>query len=134
MKEEAEAAGSVDGSTHTEEQPAPVQVTKRRGGLRTAAQMEEQVAKAKAAARSPSPEAGDSNRPDPTVTVHRDASGRIMDVEALKAEAKQLEEEEKRKEREKEEWSKGFTQREERERQVRLEREMANKDVARWVI
>jgi len=108
----------------------PKQVTKRKGGLRTAAQMAEAAAAAALANKSPSP-GPDENRPDPTVTVHRDTSGKVLDVEALKAEAKKAEEEEKERERKKEEWGKGLRQREDREERARLEREMASSRVER---
>ena len=114
-------------------EPAPVppkQATKRRGGLRTAAEMAAEAAAAAAANRSPTPEP-DANRPDPTQTVHRDASGKVLDVEAMRAEAKRAEEEAKRKEKEKEEWSKGFTQRKEREDRERLLKEMEGAKVER---
>jgi pre-mRNA-splicing factor CWC26 len=102
---------------------------KRKGGLKTAAQLRAEVEAAKAA-RSPSPGAPDeeANR---NKTVHRDASGRIVDVEKLKAEEKAREKEEERKEREREEWTKGMVQREEREARVREERDMAERDVGR---
>ncbi|GMK58877.1 hypothetical protein CspeluHIS016_0603190 [Cutaneotrichosporon spelunceum] len=109
--------------------PKP-QLTKRRGGLRTAAQMAEEAAAAVAAAaeRSPSPP------PDAqAATVHRDQGGRVLDIEQLRAEARQAELEERLKEKEREEWTKGIKQREERERQAREERSMASKDVARRV-
>ncbi|KAK1924873.1 putative Bud site selection-related protein [Papiliotrema laurentii] len=109
----------------------PKQVTKRKGGLRTAAQMQEEAALAAAAAKSPSPEP-DADRPDPTKTVHRDASGRVLDVEALKEEARKAEAEEKRKEKEREEWGKGITQRKEREERAQLEKEMITKKVERY--
>lgn len=108
----------------------PKAATKRKGGLRTAAQVAEDAAAA-LAAREPSPEV--EGGPDPTATIHRDASGRVMDVEALKAEAKRAEEEEKRKEREREEWGKGITQRRDREERARLEKEMSTKKVERLV-
>lgn len=104
--------------------PKP-RLTKRRGGKRTAAQMAEEAAAA-AAERSPSPE------PDAqTATVHRDQAGRVLDVEQLRAEARREELEEQLKEKEREEWTKGFTQREERERRAKEERSMTSKDVAR---
>lgn len=104
-------------------------IKKRKGGLKTAAQLRAEVEAAKAA-RSPSPQAPEEaeNR---TKTVHRDASGRIVDVEKLKAEEKARENEEKRKELEREEWSKGMVQRQQREERVREERDMANRDVGR---
>ena len=108
----------------------PMQATKRKGGLRTAAQMAEAAAAAAAANKSPSP-GPDEKRPDPTVTVHRDASGKVLDVAALKAEAKKAEEEEKERERKKEEWGKGLKQREDREERAKLEREIASSRVER---
>lgn len=117
--DEAEAGPS----TVTEE-PKP-QLTKRRGGLRTAAQLAEEAARA-AAERSPSPE------PDAQAqTVHRDQSGRVLDVEQLRAEARKAELEEQRKEEERKEWTKGFKQREELERRAKEELKMAREDVAR---
>ncbi|EIW69386.1 hypothetical protein TREMEDRAFT_68663 [Tremella mesenterica DSM 1558] len=109
--------------------PPPVQITKRKGGLRTAAQLREDEEQA-AAARSPSPE--QEGRPDPTQTVHRDASGRIVDVKKLKEEEKRKAEEEKRKAREREEWTKGLVQRKAREERSKEEREMGERDVARY--
>lgn len=109
------------------EAESPKPLTKRRGGLRTAAQMAEEAARA-AEAKSPSPE------PDAvaqTQTVHRDQSGRVLDVEALREEARKAEEEEKRKEKERLEWTKGLVQREERERRAREEKLAGEKDVAR---
>lgn len=105
-------------------EPKP-QLTKRRGGLRTAAQIAEEAAAA-AAARSPSPE------PDAqTQTVHRDQAGRVLDVEQLRAEVRKAELEEEMKEKEREEWTKGFRQREERERRAKEEQAMSKQDVAR---
>lgn len=108
----------------------PKQLTKRRGGLRTAKQLEEEAARIAAEAKSPSPEP-DGDRPDPTVTVHRDASGRIVDVAKMKEEERLAELEEKRKEREREEWSKGFVQRQQREARAKEEAEMRQQDVGR---
>ncbi|BEJ14442.1 hypothetical protein CspHIS471_0402090 [Cutaneotrichosporon sp. HIS471] len=107
--------------------PKP-QLTKRRGGLRTAAELAEEAAAAAVAAAdlSPSPE------PDAqATTVHRDQAGRVLDVEQLRVEARQAELEEQLKAKEREEWTKGVRQREERERQAKEERSMASKDVAR---
>ncbi|WVR05134.1 hypothetical protein IAU60_002146 [Kwoniella sp. DSM 27419] len=104
----------------------PVQLTKRRGGLRTAAQMREEAERA-AAEREPSPDqelaAGE--------TVHRDATGRVIDIAKLKEEERLKEEEEKRKEAERKEWTKGLVQRQQREQKAREEREMAQVDVGR---
>lgn len=108
--------------------PKP-QITKRKGGLRTAAQLKAEV-EAAAAARSPSPELP-PDAPDPTKTVHRDTSGRVMDVEKLRAEQRAQELEEERKKKEKEEWSKGLVQRQNQEARRREEREMGERDVAR---
>jgi pre-mRNA-splicing factor CWC26 len=98
--------------------------------LRTAKQLEEEAARIAAEAKSPSPEP-DGDRPDPTVTVHRDASGRIVDVAKMKEEERLAELEEKRKEREREEWSKGFVQRQQREARAKEEAEMRQQDVGR---
>jgi pre-mRNA-splicing factor CWC26 len=126
------ATGLSDADLATDQLTAPVkQVTKRKGGLRTAAQMKAEEERL-AAERSPSP-TPDEGAPDPTKTVHRDASGRIVDIEALKAEEKRLEDEERRKEREREEWTKGLVQRRQREERAMEEREMGERDVARWV-
>ena len=107
----------------------PVQLTKRKGGLRTAAQLREEAERL-AAEKSPSPPP-DEGALDPTVTVHRDASGRIMDVEKLKEEERLREEEEKRKAKERDEWSKGLVQRQQREQRARDERQMGEQGVAR---
>lgn len=120
----------IDESAIAPVEAAPKPSTRRKGGLRTAAQLAEEAAIAAAARKSPSPDLEDG-RPDPTVTVHRDATGRVMDVEALKAEAKRAEEEEKRKEKEREEWGKGITQRRDREERARLEQNMSTKKVER---
>ncbi|KAK4689747.1 pre-mRNA-splicing factor CWC26, partial [Tremellales sp. Uapishka_1] len=113
--------------------PPPVQLTKRKGGLRTAAQMreEEERLAAEATGRSPSPPP-DDDAPDPTVTVHRDASGKIVDVKKLKDEVRLKEEEEKRKEKEREQWSKGLVQRQNNVERARIEKEMGESDVARY--
>ena len=66
--------------------------------------------------------------------MHRDASGRIVDVEKLKEEARVRELEEKRKAKEREEWSKGFVQRRQREDRAQEEHEMGRRDVARCVL
>ncbi|OCF41459.1 pre-mRNA-splicing factor CWC26 [Kwoniella heveanensis CBS 569] len=110
---------------------APVQMTKRRGGLRTAKQMKEEAERA-AAEREPSPdeEEGGPNGAG-RETIHRDASGRVIDVAKLKEEELRLEEEAKRKELEKKEWTKGIVQRQQREERAREEREMAQADVGR---
>ena len=107
----------------------PMQLTKRKGGLRTAADLREE-AERMAAEKSPSP-LPDDTAPDPTVTAHRDASGRIVDIEKLKEEERRAEEEEKRKKLEREEWSKGLVQRQQREQRVREERAMIAADVGR---
>ena len=114
------------------------QLTKRKGGLRTAAQIREeaeQLAAERAAALAAETEngegSGSGHAQGPGETVHRDSSGRIVDVEKLKREAKEKEEEEKRKAREREEWSKGMVQRQGREDRARQEREMGERDVAR---
>lgn len=107
------------------------QLTRRRGGLRTAAQMAQEAAKIQAE-RSPSPEPGEGEGPDPTVTVHRDASGRVVDVEKLKAEARERERDEQRKKKEREEWGKGMVQRQQKDEQRRQEREMGEKDMSRY--
>ncbi|WVQ98823.1 hypothetical protein IAU59_005954 [Kwoniella sp. CBS 9459] len=108
---------------------APVQMTKRRGGLRTAKQMREEAERA-AAEREPSPDE-EGGGPGGGETIHRDASGRVIDVVKLKEEERQLEEEAKRKELEKKEWTKGVVQRQQREERARQEREMARADVGR---
>jgi len=114
------------------------QLTKRKGGLRTAAQIRqeaEELAAERAAALAAEAERGEGSgsghAQGPGETVHRDSSGRIVDVEKLKREAKEKEEEEKRKAREREEWSKGMVQRQGREDRARQEREMGERDVAR---
>ena len=127
----------ADGETKAEQEPtAPVQLTKRRGGLRTAAELREEEEARRAAEKSPTPpddKPGEGGRPDPTRTIHRDASGRILDVEKLKEEERKKAEEEVRKAKEREEWTKGVTQRRERELRAREEIEMRSQDVSRWV-
>lgn len=127
-------------------------VTKRKGGLKTAAQIREDhdaqqaekaraLAEAEAQAREAREARGDGEAgpstavadPNQGQTVHRDASGRKVDVEKLKREAKAQEEEERRKAREREEWSKGLVQRQKQQDRAREEAEMGNKDVARYV-
>ncbi|WOO84414.1 Pre-mRNA-splicing factor CWC26 [Vanrija pseudolonga] len=105
----------------------PKQLTKRRGGLRTAAQIAAEAAQEAAEARSPSPEP----EYDVTATVHRDQSGRVLDVNELRDAARREEEDERRKEAERKEWGKGLLQREEREKRAREERKMGERDVAR---
>lgn len=121
---DAEAAGEPEAAPAA---PA-VQMTKRKGGLRTAKQLREE-AERQAAEREPSPEL----EPDGahTKTVHRDASGRIVDVEKLREEELAKEREEERKKREREEWTKGFTQRRNREERAREEKDMADQDLGR---
>lgn len=130
-------------------------VTKRKGGLKTAAQIREdfeavQAEKARAlaeeaaAAEARARENGDGEagpstssavavNPHQGQTIHRDSSGRIVDVEKLKREAKAQEDEEKRKAREREEWSKGLVQRQKQQDRAREEVEMRSRDVARYV-
>ncbi|KAL1406824.1 Pre-mRNA-splicing factor cwc26 [Vanrija albida] len=119
--------GANDDEVKAEPSSPPKQLTKRRGGLRTAAQIAAEAAQEAAEARSPSPEP----EYDVTATVHRDQSGRVLDVNELRDAARREEEEEKRKEAERKEWGKGLLQREEREARAREERKMAGRDVAR---
>ncbi|TXT07265.1 hypothetical protein VHUM_03435 [Vanrija humicola] len=117
------------GADEVKAEPAspPKQLTKRRGGLRTAAQIAAEAEQEAAEARSPSPEP----EYDVTATVHRDQSGRVLDVNELRDAARREEEEERRKEAERKEWGKGLLQREEREKRAREERKMGERDVAR---
>ncbi|XAO22606.1 pre-mRNA-splicing factor CWC26 [Cryptococcus bacillisporus CA1280] len=126
VKPDIKQEPDIDGSATT----APVQMTKRRGGLRTATQLREDTEREIAEQRSPSPDEGEE-RPDPTETVHRDVTGRIIDVKKLHEEEKRREEEERRKEAERKEWTKGMVQRKNREEYRRLEKEMAAADVGR---
>lgn len=91
--------------------------------------MAEEAARAaeEAKERSPSPEPDGAH----TQTVHRDRSGRVLDVEQLKQEARREELEEKLKEEERKEWTKGFVQREDREVAAKELKKMESKDVAR---
>jgi pre-mRNA-splicing factor CWC26 len=133
MPEAGPSSARIDDGDAPDAEPAPppVQITKRKGGLRTAAQLREEEERLKAE-RSPSPVPDEgAGAPDHTQTVHRDASGRIVDVEALKAEERKREEEERRKEKEREEWSKGLVQRQARESRRREEADMRERDVAR---
>ena len=111
---------SLDGTVKEEpkENVAPV---KKRGGLRTAAQLRADTI----AERSPSPPP-----PPDQATVHRDASGRIVDIAQLEADARRREQEEEDKKRQRAEWTKGLTQRREREQQ--RQEEAVSKDVARY--
>jgi pre-mRNA-splicing factor CWC26 len=129
VKEEPDSTDAAAGLSGTNERDnnidKPKQLTKRRGGLRTAKQMAE-ADRAAAAARSASPEAEAR-----TQTVHRDQSGRVIDVNELKDKARRQQMEEKLKEEERKEWTKGLVQREQRERRVAEEATMTKKDVAR---
>ncbi|GFZ45644.1 Pre-mRNA-splicing factor CWC26 [Saitozyma sp. JCM 24511] len=134
MPEAGPSSARIDDGDAPDAEPAPppVQITKRRGGLRTAAQLREEEERLKAE-RSPSPAPDEgAGAPDHTQTVHRDASGRIVDVEALKAEERKREEEERRKEKERDEWSKGLVQRQARDSRRREEADMRERDVARY--
>ena len=129
--EEANEAGPSSPSRNIKPDPdaPPAPMTKRRGGLRTAAQLREE-AEAAAAARTPSPPPEEQGGPGQT--VHRDASGRIVDVEKLKEEERRKEAEERRKAREREEWTKGLVQRRRRDEERAREREAGETDVARY--
>lgn len=124
-------------------------LTKRKGGLKTALEIRaeadalkaEKETQALAAAEAAiqgdnngegviTQQNGNSNQGQ---TVHRDSSGRKVDLEKLKREAKALEDEERRKAREREEWSKGLVQRQRQQDRAREEAEMGSKDVARYV-
>jgi pre-mRNA-splicing factor CWC26 len=119
--------------------------TIRQGGLKTAAQIREEAAVVAAARAAALAEAEEEARASGSgsgqvatgsqaaqgQTVHRDSSGRIVDIEKLKKEAKEKEEEEKRKAREREEWSRGMVQRQAERDRARQEEEMARTDVAR---
>ncbi|ORY24965.1 Pre-mRNA-splicing factor of RES complex-domain-containing protein [Naematelia encephala] len=126
---DADALADPDATTSAPVVAPPKQLTKRKGGLRTAAQLREEEA-AIAAEREPSPPP-DYGGVDPTQTVHRDASGRIVDIAKLKEEERQLEMEEERKKKEREEWSKGLIQRQAREERVQEERQMRETEFAR---
>jgi len=128
-----------------DEEPKEKKITtKRKGGLKTATEIRAE-AEAVAAERKAALEAEaarQASNGDGTVaaqgqgqgqTVHRDSSGRIVDIEKLKREAKEKEDEDKRKAREREEWSKGMVQRQGRETRAREEKEMGGRDVARCV-
>ena len=128
--ESSEVKPDPEGQVAETAPPPPKQLTKRKGGLRTAKQLQEEAERLAAEARSPSP-VPDADRPDPTVTVHRDTTGRIVDVQKLKEEERKREEDTKRKENEREEWGKGFVQRRQREERAKEEKEMSRKDVAR---
>ncbi|WWD01259.1 hypothetical protein V866_008202 [Kwoniella sp. B9012] len=107
---------------------APVtSIPKRRGGLRTAAQMREEAERL-AAQREPSPEPQpEEDEEGNNETVHRDASGRIIDVNKLKEEERLRDEEAKRKELERKEWTKGLIQRQARVTRAEEEKEMGER-------
>lgn len=137
--EEEDIKPDIEGGEPVKEKKAPT--TLRQGGLKTAAQIREEAAAAaaeKAAAAAKAEEEARASGQMTTAsqqnqgqTVHRDSSGRIVDIEKLKKEAKEKEEEEKRKAREREEWSKGMVQRQGQRDRARLEAEMGRTDVAR---
>ncbi|WWC69326.1 uncharacterized protein I206_103264 [Kwoniella pini CBS 10737] len=103
------------------------QPKKRKGGLRTAAQMAEEEAARKAAEKSPTPPPDAERSNQYNETVHRDASGRVIDVAKLKEEEKRQEEEAKRKELERKEWTKGLVQRQARDSRRKEEKEMGER-------
>lgn len=105
----------------------PKQLTKMKGGLRPAKQIREEAERAAVADKSPSP----PPEQDVTQTVHRDQSGRVIDVNDLKAKAIQAEMDEKAKAEERKQWTKGLVQREETERRLQREAAMSRVDVAR---
>ncbi|KAL7424106.1 Pre-mRNA-splicing factor cwc26 [Cryptotrichosporon argae] len=126
----------VDPSDFIKEEPVdfpapdagPSVPNKRRGGLRTAAQMAEEArlaAEARARSRTPTP-------PPEAGTVHRDASGRVIDMAKVQEEALREAEAEKRKDAERKEWSKGLVQRQQRQDRADEERDMGRRDVARY--
>lgn len=139
------AAGEEEDIKPDIDQQPKKAVTKRKGGLRTAAQMREEAealkAEQAAAAAAAAEAAGDTGEgstavapaPGQSQTVHRDSSGRIVDIEKLKREARDKEDEERRKAREREEWSKGLVQRQKQQDRAREEAEMGRNDVARYV-
>lgn len=118
---ERKSAGwkSLDGVV--KEEPAEIEAPRRRGGLRTAAQLRADTIAERS--RSPSPVQQQE-------TVHRDAAGRIVDIKQLEADARLRQREEEEKKRERAEWTKGLTQRRERERE--RQEEGVHKDVARY--
>lgn len=137
--EEPEATGVAP----SEDAPAPAPpVTKKRGGLLTAAELREEAAAldarraAEEAARAAALAAANTsdNAPvDPRQTIYRDKSGAIIDVAAAERAERAARAEELRKEQEKKEWGKGLVQRSAKEARAKKEQSMGKKDVARLV-
>lgn len=126
------SSSNINAEASSSATPAPADAPppkKRKGGLRTAAELAaEQAEHAAARARSASPEPQRAAE-----TVHRDESGRVLDVKALRAEEKRKQREEQEKEAKRMEWGKGLVQAEEKEERRRREAREALKDVARCV-
>jgi pre-mRNA-splicing factor CWC26 len=124
---ERKSAGwkTLDGNVKEEvkeEVEEEVEPVRKRGGLRTAAQLRADTAIERAKSLSPPPEQ--------QATVHRDASGRIVDMQQLEADARRREQDELDRKRQRAEWTQGLTQRRERERQE--QEEAVEKSVARY--
>jgi len=135
--------------------PAAPPVKKRKGGLLTAAQLKEEVeAQAIEEARKEaerqreraemrrmkieageevSEEEGDDERPDHQQTIHRDRTGKIVDVNAERAEAQKREQEDRARQAAKKDWNKGLVQRNQRDEELRRERQAAGTSFARSV-
>jgi pre-mRNA-splicing factor CWC26 len=137
------------GSDNAADKEKKKAATIRKGGLRTAAQIREEaqaaaaekaaaLALAEEEARASGSGSGSGQvtaaQQSQGATVHRDSSGRIVDIEKLKKEAKDKEEEDRRKAKEREEWSKGMVQRDGQRERARQEAEMGRTDVARSVL
>lgn len=88
------------------------------GGLLTAAQLKKALPKSK----GKTPEVTEEEAEAAQETVYRDASGRVIDTKAAKADAARKKREKEEKEAQKMEWGKGLVQREEQEKR-RLEME-----------
>jgi pre-mRNA-splicing factor CWC26 len=126
----------------TEDAPAAAPVTKKRGGLLTAAELREEAAALEArraaeesarAAALAAADPSDDVAIDPRQTIYRDKSGAIIDVAAAERAERAARAEEVRKEKEKKEWGKGIVQRSAKEARVKKEQSMGKKDVARFV-
>jgi len=132
--------------------PPPLPVKKRKGGLLTAAQLKEEAEaqaieearkeaerqRERAEIRRMKIEAGEEvsadeedERPDHQQTIHRDRTGKIVDVNAERAEAQKREQEDRARQAAKKDWNKGLVQRNQRDEERRREQQAAGTSFAR---
>jgi pre-mRNA-splicing factor CWC26 len=147
---------SMDCPSVNAESPPPTAppVKKRKGGLLTAAQLKEEAEaqaieearkeaerqRERAEMRRIKIEAGEEvsadegdERPDHQQTIHRDRTGKIVDVNAERAEAQKREQEDRARQAAKKDWNKGLVQRNQRDEELRRERQSAGTSFARSV-